>query len=219
MLTRPPELSPPSQNDVLAQPIRFNPARWKRLLPDDALWPPELDDQHDVTRETVFTICQSGDVTRGLVAACVWGAGTGAQSVHRRVKVFTHTPPDVMGTRLAEALDLLRESGPVAAYRALRTHLRIAYLGPAFFTKFLYFAGYRTSQELRPLILDRFVADGLRAGWPTAGWPSAQYGEYLEHAHRWAQESGTTPDAVELALFDAGKGQRAGRLARNQSGK
>jgi hypothetical protein len=111
----------------------------------------------------------------------------------------------VLGFRLAAALELLRESGPVAAYDALRSRLRIAYLGPAFFTKFLYFAGYDTTSEPRPLILDRFVARGLRAGWPRSGWTSAQYGDYLRHAHAWAHESGAAPDAVELALFRAGK--------------
>lgn len=207
MLTRPPGLSPPSRDDVLAQGIRFDPARWKRLLPDSALWPAELDDVGNVvTRKTVFAVCGNGDVTRGLLAACVWGAGTGAQSVHRRVRVFTHNEPGVLGFRLAAALEVLRETGPVAAYDALRGRLRIAFLGPAFFTKFLYFAGYDTEAEPRPLILDRFVADGLRAGWPRTGWTSAQYGEYLRHAQTWARESGTTPDAVELALFRAGKG-------------
>lgn len=191
---------------MLAQGIRFDPARWKRLLPDSTLWPPELDAAgHVVTREAVFAVCGNGDVTRGLVAACVWGAGTGAQSMHRRVRVFTHNERNVLGFRLAAALELLRETGPVAAYDALLGRLRIAHLGPAFFTKFLYFAGYDAGTEPRPLILDRFVARGLRAGWPSTGWTSGQYGEYLRHAQVWARESGTTPDAVELALFRAGK--------------
>ncbi|MBB4904096.1 8-oxoguanine DNA glycosylase OGG fold protein [Actinophytocola algeriensis] len=204
---------------MLAQGIRFDPARWRRLLPDSALWPAELDGANVVTRETVFAVCGNGDVTRGLVAACVWGAGTGAQSVHRRAKVFTHNELNALGFRLAAALELLRESGPVAAYDALRTRFRIAYLGPAFFTKFLYFAGYDTGSEPRPLILDRFVARGLAAGWPRTGWTGARYGEYLRHAHAWAHESGAAPDAVELALFRAGKAYRSGRLSRYQSGR
>jgi hypothetical protein len=218
MLTRPPGLFPPSRDDVLAQAVRFDPARWQRLLPDSALWPAELDGANVVTRETVFAVFGNGDVTHGLVAACVWGAGTGAQSVHRRVKVFTHNEQNVLGFRLAAALEVLRESGPVAAYDALRTRFRIAYLGPAFFTKFLYFAGYDAGSEPRPLILDRFVAKGLQADWPRAGWTSAQYGEYLRHAHAWAHETGTAPDAVELALFRAGKAYRPRRLSPNQSG-
>lgn len=191
---------------MLAQGIRFDPARWKRLLPDRAWWPAELDGTNVVTRETVFAICRGNDITRGLVAACVWGAGTDVESVVRRGKVFTHNQPGVLGFRLAVALEVLHESGPVAAYAAFRGPQQLAYLGPAFFTKFLYFAGYETTPEPRPLILDRFVASGLRAGWPTAAWTSAQYGEYLRHAHAWAHETGTAPDAVEMALFQAGKG-------------
>lgn len=46
MLTRPTALDTalPTQKDVLGQGIRFNPARWKRLLPDSAYWPPSLDE-------------------------------------------------------------------------------------------------------------------------------------------------------------------------------
>ena len=205
MLTRPPGLSPPAREVVLAQGIRFDPARWKRLLPSGALWPDELDDTNVVTRETVFAVCQGPDVMRGLVAACVWDAGTGARSVHRRSRVFTRNEPDVLGFRLATALEVLRGNGPVAAYAALLGRLRIANLGPTFLTKFLYFAGYDTGPGPRPLILDRFVAKGLAAGWPMTGWTSAQYGMYLRHAHTWADECGATPDAVELARCQAGK--------------
>lgn len=215
MLTRPPALNA-DQSDhqqVRGQPIRFNPARWKQLLPDPDFWPTQLDKclvgTHGrlvVTRANVFDICRDMPdelaVIRGFVAACVWGAGTGAQSIHRRIKIFTANPGEV-GPRLASALEIQQSEGPVAAYAALQGRLKLKFLGPAFFTKLLYFAGYdNPTGDLRPLILDRFVARGLQAGWPTAGWSSTQYSEYLRHAHKWADKD---PDTVELLLFRAGK--------------
>jgi hypothetical protein len=214
MLPRPPALktAQPDRREVLEQGVRFNPVRWKQLLPDPAFWPTRLDTCPEssrgrlvVTRATVFEICRDMPdelaATQGFVAACVWGAGTGAQSIHRRVKIFTANPGEV-GTRLARALAIQQSDGAVAAYGALQGPLKLKYLGPAFFTKILYFAGYDTPRDLRPLILDKFVAIGLQAGWPWAGWSSAQYSEYLHHAHEWADKD---PDAVELLLFKAGK--------------
>ncbi len=217
--TPPLPVAPGLRDAVLDQAISFDPARWRRLLPDPAHWPAELDScpkpEGDrwpkVARSTVFDICRNAcepaDVTRAFVAACVWGAGTGAQSVQRRVKVFEQNSSVAVGERLTEALAVQRAEGPVEAYSALRGRLRLRWLGPAFFTKLLYFAGYENSTgETRPLILDRFVAVGMGLGWPRAGWSSERYGRYLRYAHHWAAEAGTSPDAVELALFRAGKG-------------
>jgi hypothetical protein len=207
---------------VLKQAISFDPARWRGRLPDPAHWPAELDScvvggnarWPKVDRKMVFDICRTArepaEVTRAFVAACVWGAGTGARSVHRCVKVFENSP-EAVGERLAEALAVQRDHGPVEAYAALRGRLRVRWLGPAFFTKLLYFAGYDSATTLRPLILDRFVAVGTGLDWRHDGWSSEQYGRYLRYAHHWAEtaETGTSPDAVEFALFKAGKVSKA----------
>lgn len=100
-------------------------------------------------------------------------------------------------------------SGSVQAYRQFLGADRLPWLGPAFFTKILYFGGYRrTSGGIQPLILDRRVAARLPPDAGTAhlfagGWSSSAWRDYLA----WAAEQSThpdfdgEPDAVEMALF------------------
>ena len=76
-------------------------------------------------------------------------------------------------------------------------------IGPAFATKFLYFAD-QGRQISRALILDRLVADWLRGNTalhlnPTA-WTVSGYERYLNHMNEWAGELDIQPDAIELAM-------------------
>lgn len=211
----------PSHKDVLAQAINFDPDRWRRLLPDRALWPDALDDRPRVSkwpqvdRATVLQIGAQADDPLGAlrlyVASSVWGAGTRARSVHRQIQVLVDTPPDVVGSRLQAAIRVLRSEGAIAAFAALRTGSgRIHGLGPSFFTKVLYFAS-AAAGDYQPLILDRFVVASLnRAGvtdWPPSMWTTDQYGRYLAWAHEWATawDGGVTADVVEYQLFADGK--------------
>ncbi|WP_424307558.1 hypothetical protein [Gordonia sp. (in: high G+C Gram-positive bacteria)] len=98
---------------------------------------------------------------------------------------------------------------PLAAYSLLRPGRRnaIRYLGPAFFTKFLYFAGGGDPHH-RSLILDSRVASTLRThGWDSlrAGGnrPAATYSRYTELIARWSSELGCRGDVIEMWLFDS----------------
>jgi hypothetical protein len=88
---------------------------------------------------------------------------------------------------------------------------RLVDLGPAFFTKVLYFAGWdKAAGDHRPLIPDRCVVLALNEqaglGWRSGGnWSSAQYAEYLALADQWADAWGTAPDVVEKVLFKRGQ--------------
>jgi hypothetical protein len=90
-------------------------------------------------------------------------------------------------------------------------------LGPAFFTKFLYFAG--VGEGSTPcLILDARVAASLyEAGWTdlprsarkngysfSYNWYTDTYVSYCELLKRWADAHGpkTRPDEIERALFE-----------------
>jgi hypothetical protein len=94
-------------------------------------------------------------------------------------------------------------------YERFTTTAKLAGLGAAFFTKLLYFAGYRRGEGgIQPLILDQVVAGRLPASAGPAGkyrtaWWSGTWLAYL----RWAAdqaarpEFGAEPDRVEMALF------------------
>ena len=204
---------------VLGQAVSFNPETWNRWLPD-GLWPDELDllqgtgRFHRITREDVFRLSAGVETpvqaVRCYVATCVWGTGTAGLGVVRRARPLR--AHDDAGERLLNAITTVREDGAVAAYRNLRrggdTHLRG--LGPAFFTKVLYFAGWDTAVSPRPLILDRFVArafnEQAKLSWRTNwNWTPSQYERYLDTVAGWAGSWGTTADVVERELFESGK--------------
>ncbi|PRZ15612.1 hypothetical protein BCL67_10872 [Nesterenkonia sandarakina] len=89
---------------------------------------------------------------------------------------------------------------------------KIKGLGPAFATKFLYFAEGSTN-EPRHVIIDKVVSTNLRRdAWPespTAAWWPETYERYCNLLARWASEASERPevnrtvrtDEIELALF------------------
>jgi hypothetical protein len=171
--------------------------------------------------------------TEALVATYVWGkgkrgtpGGSGAATLEKILAA------DGLPAVLAEAVTALGQDGARHAYAALRG--RVAGLGPSFFTKFLYFAGQavRPGHGLRPLILDRVLAqrmrtvavqvgresghdlDGTVAAWVWADWDWSphRYEVYLSFMQAAARQlstvSGWPPNAgadlLECALFNTG---------------
>ncbi|MFJ9039086.1 hypothetical protein ACIRF8_21130 [Streptomyces sp. NPDC102406] len=214
-------VSVPDRVDVLGQAIPFDRSRWTPLLPDSGWWPPELDNcpmvsaRPRVDRNTVFAVARRSDTVEGrrhlLTAALVWGTGTKAQSVARRARIFQESTPQDIDARLETVLGVLREKGAVEAYYAFNNDHRIKFLGPAFFTKLLYFAGHvQPTGQWRPLILDSIVAKTIRAinpdeKWRGSGWTTPDYARYLTIVHDQARQAGVLPDQVEAALFVYGK--------------
>ncbi|GBQ02384.1 hypothetical protein SSP531S_38430 [Streptomyces spongiicola] len=221
MTVMPTMTSVPDRDEVFGQAIPFYRARWLPLLPGPDWWPAELDacptvaGRPRVDRTTVFGIARRSGTVEGrrhlLTASLVWGTGTRARSVARCARVFAESPPQEIDEHLDVALGLLREEGAVAAYYAFNNGHHIRFLGPAFFTKVLYFAGHeQRAGARRPLILDRFVSLALRAAdtgekWPPGGWTTPRYGRYLSFAHDHARRAGVLPDQMEAALFARGK--------------
>ncbi|NLU82457.1 hypothetical protein [Rhodococcus sp. HNM0569] len=209
----------PDRHDVLAQSARFDRARWIAALPDPRMWPAELTDAardgrwHVVDRATVFDV--GARVTREpsefgavqlYVAAAVWGTGTSARDVPRRMRPLVQ---DGVVGKLGVALDVLEADGPVAAYEALSRGgaAHVPYLGAPFFTKMLYFA---SASGGGALVLDRNVVQTLaHAGvveWNVErAWTAEQYATYLDLVRGWAAHHGTTGDVVECVLSAVGR--------------
>lgn len=216
-LLGPAEEATPAEQ-VWAQSSEFFLTHWTSRWPDSLLLPPVLgrpEEVLSVSRKALFELGESleseADAVNFYVAVCAWGAGTSAQQTHRSIRPLLEPGAPqrlleglrVAATRTAdEGYSMFSETGPA----------RIKYLGPAFFTKLLYFAaGLPSPADTRhPLILDTRVAVAL--GWKKlAGWSAAEYSGYLdlvEQLHQqWRPDLPT--DVIEYTLFRAGRAPSA----------
>lgn len=202
----------------------YLPVWWQRYFTGDLahFWPPQLDAKVKddgspvLSRDNVFAIATTNAEHRELhtaVAAYVWGIGKNAYSIRWMVRAFTRNT-DVVEDKLRLAASVLENDGPVAAYKAMFRggEANMKFMGPAYFTKFLFFIGYKdTAAELRPLILDKRVATALRKRpdfplQPRDGdWPSTVYEQYLTYCR---DQNSDDPEAVEIALFNEGRARR-----------
>ncbi|MGW5609436.1 8-oxoguanine DNA glycosylase OGG fold protein [Streptomyces sp. NPDC003753] len=218
-------------NGVGGHAVQYVPAQWAGIEP----WPEGLSDR---TRSKVSVVSRAQVVaavraaverqewSEALVASYVWGQGRTGYGPHRLKDILAE--PTIVSA-LAQAV-VLREEGAVAAYRAM--YGAVKGLGPAFFTKFLYFLDWAMDapSDSRALILDQRVARVLRAHatrvglsmglesadsvaawvWSDTGWTPHRYGVYL----RWMTAAAgqlassgigwpdSSPGLLELAMFN-----------------
>jgi hypothetical protein len=159
-------------------------------------------------RITVRQICATAvrseeAATEAFIAAMAWGYGAVGYGPWRVSQALQE--PNA-GKKLLAIATVLRDSGAVAAYRVMSESSRMPRIGPAFGSKFLYFADPQTHHR-RALILDRLVAKWLRENTTfrpnPVPWAPKTYAAYLDHMHEWAATFDTSPEALELAMFQA----------------
>ncbi|MEU4791459.1 hypothetical protein AB0F95_17320 [Micromonospora tulbaghiae] len=205
------------------------PSHWSSF-PDFPFAPSaEHASRRDVTE--VARNCAKDDWVPLLVASLAWGWGTRGFGptrlswiLHGSSRWEAHARPEI-NRRLAAAIGDLEAGGAAAAYRRLHHEEPIPGLGPAFFTKLLYFADRARPGPARSLILDARLAALMRSIWQArAGQPyaeGARSAAWLWRGPRWTpyryevyltfmnragdqlSETGErwTPDLVELLLF------------------
>jgi len=143
------------------------------------------------------------EARRAFLAVMAWGYGRVGYGPFR-VRRLLDAAPDA-GAELQAAASALREAGPVAAYARLGNHgvARLAGLGPAFGTKFLYFCSPPGDQPA--LILDRLMSRWLRANAGLAvneiRWSVPTYRRYLTSMYGWADELAVASDELEMCIF------------------
>lgn len=231
---------PDREKWVLGQELWFNPERLRKNIgAPERCWPVWLKDlslagsRHPrwpcIRREDLFAHCgqaNTPDLTlQAYVAIVAWGAGSSARSQSRALKPLreAHAKGQLptAGEDMLGAVDAARAGSPVDAYKALHGtdgnggDRRVAFLGPAYGTKLLYFCAYNICEaagQQPPLIFDSNVAQAVRwltnLDWNSGNWSADTYRTYLDLASSWAQQWRTTPDVVERVLFDVGRSQK-----------
>lgn len=198
-------LNTPLPEQVLNQTISFYPRHWAQKWPDElsSHRPNVLNETGKVSRsrKELFKLGEkTDDVTELLefyVNVCGWGCGTKARSAARTMKPVIHDPI-TFRDNLHQGIAILRSSNAIEAYDFFSTSHQIKFLGPAFFTKLLYFA----DPKREALILDARVARSLGAA-KTNDWTTEEYKAYLAtvDAIRNRLDSNLTNDCIEYLLF------------------
>lgn len=213
----------PGSAAVLSQAVSVERDRWKHALATRGLPPAEGKlagaGRTSVTRQDVFDLgAQTPTVANAFQLfyySLAWGLGTRAPRLHQRLDGLA-AHEEKAGQFLLTAWRLVQDGASTReAYGILTTNRgagRIPWFGPAFSTKFLYFA-QGSEADPRHIILDQVVARNLRGdAWPqapTAGWWPETYEAYSRLLGRWADQAGerlsgarsVRADEIELTVF------------------
>ena len=207
--TPPPDLLRSLANPKAQRAFPWAPQRWISHLGDlpgvaealDAL-PPNVD--RETSRVAVERHLARDNIVGAFTAAMVWGYGETGYGPTRTRWVLsgsrdrsTHLD-ETVPAKLATGASVANRSGAVEGYRYLNNEGRIWGLGPAFFTKWLYF----TTRGTAP-ILDAQVMGWLRreAGVNLRQACTHDYAAYIDVLTEWGHPLGSSAAEVEQAIF------------------
>jgi len=152
------------------------------------------------------------NVAGAFTAAMIWGHGSSGYGPFRTARVLSGAKQprgvglsDAVVERLAQSVTIARRDGAVEGYRFLNnTDGKIAGLGPAFFTKWLYFVTARgdASSRVAAPVLDVLVLTwlGARGVRLRAGYTD-EYARYVDTLRDWGEPHGLAPAEVEERIF------------------
>jgi hypothetical protein len=208
---------------MMTSPVAVDADRWRRELVSRALPEPigRLAESGIVrlSRADVFEYADTEPRPEAsiqlLYASLAWGLGTKASYLTGRLDGLAKDPGGAVELLMSAWQHVLDGADPEVCYEDLvkrRGGGRIYRNGPAFATKFLYFAhGSKTSP--RCVILDKVVAGKLRdlGVWPkasTSAWFPSTYASYCDLMSHWAEQAAdrsgrdVAADEVEFAIFN-----------------
>jgi hypothetical protein len=217
MTTTPVDLEPLLSADQSQQrAFRYSLERWRA-------WTGHLDGVGEVLdglpraldrRTTAMVVDHAlpGNVAAAFTVAMIWGHGTSGYGPYRTARVLTGSREPAglplspaVEDRLRESATVARERGPVEGYRYLNNSPgKIAGLGPAFFTKWLYFVTVRGSVGTASAapVLDALVLRWLAArAMPLRAGSTDDYARYVELLSSWGKPHGLAPAEVEERIF------------------
>lgn len=216
----------PSPDYVLNKPERIATRRWHDAFVGDSGTGPNhfvdkdveriLSEHKVLSRASILAIKDPNESTqwrRIFIASLMWGYGTQGLRYHNKIFAYIANvlnESSSLGGRLANCSKFLVNHNIAGAYQELEGMKGI---GPAFFTKYLYFAGrsLETTDEY-PLILDSQIAQSLALITGFADLVSlGSYGlkcdaqsyiRYVSTMHLWAKQLSITGEVLEFVLWD-----------------
>jgi hypothetical protein len=136
-----------------------------------------------------------------FLATMLWGYGTVGYGPWRMAHITANI--EQLDQVLFNALRAIKYGSVSNAYMTFQ-EAHIPFLGPAYFTKFLYFAGLGCGIDRYPLILDTRILQSLGAliGKRTFSEGTVDdYHNYVVTLHEWAEMLDCRADSIEYLLF------------------
>lgn len=171
-----------------------------------------------ITREDVFRLAETARSTNGTTdlhslfwTVMAWGIAGNMRNVGRTA-AFAAESTDRLSETLRRAADASYSGAPQDAYLEFINDGKVPRLGPAFFSKFLYFTGNRESTTRRCFIYDDRVHTALniiKGQQPQL--TSSTYADYSATVHRWSLAASdfagslVPPDEIEFRLYLLGQ--------------
>lgn len=154
----------------------------------------------EIVKQTVQGKSEESKYIEGFLAVMIWGYANDSRGPHRTKRVLSQKKALMS---IEKAYIALLNDDVVGAYNALVTH-GPKYLGPAFATKYLYFAS-QDSTSPTPLILDSQVTEGLTR-WGNSLYNSItasakDYLNYLGYMKLAASKIGMSEEDLEFLVF------------------
>ena len=199
--------------DVLSQQIKWNPRNWE--IPQLAKFETQIakfansclrvGDSHVILRGQV--IKDSETIEDVFIGAMIFGYGLVGYGASRVGRVIRENPDLI--AKLNRQYEAAAE-GPAPSWHSHTKEAKVRFLGPAFATKFAYFAArHQKAKSVVPLIAD---VNTSWAMWWLAGIPRSvedhdNYVKYVDLAHEWGAEIGgeNGADEIERAIFILGQ--------------
>jgi hypothetical protein len=198
-------------DDVDSQPIKWNRSMWEKVWSDENVPGREALDLIDAEVKRSATIRRSwlqgladDDPITFLVATAIWGYGNFGRGVKALGAMLRR---DGVAGIVSDVIQASRQ-GPAPGFRALfdSGRPRIPWLGIAYGTKVVHFAGYQHADPA-PLILDKRVFLGAKAlGTDRVPDPGKymtgdEYADYCAWAAAVAHRNDVSSQLVEYVLF------------------
>jgi hypothetical protein len=200
-----------TKGDVRSHIVPCHPSRWETIFHEHKNTHQDLSNhvarKGGLSRSFVHDhASKGGDPIEVFLLAMVWGFGTIGYGPRKVARMLEQPESE---DNIRTIVEVTREKGAGAGWSALFTENKVQGLGISFGTKVLYFAGYSTSHELRPLVLDDNVRwslyDLARGTVPPPGSRVVKehYLDYLRLAESWAADPTweQEPDVAEYGLF------------------
>jgi hypothetical protein len=176
-------------------PMSWNLDKWIKCFPEHREFLTELNSKALNRAEVARLgeeVTSEKEAIKLFLASMIWGFGNAGYGPFRTRRILdTHSA----GAKLLEIAQIANEDGGLAAFKHVANKRAdcgyLKYLGPAFGTKYIYFAQMAKQPKKATPVMDAVIRRWFAANIPgmrlnLSTWDLASYEKYIQHLTHWA---------------------------------